>query len=86
MGAIIGHLLLAILESVADLAFFLTGKWLLRLISGGRLVMMPPDTPRSWYPPFKRLPHGQVGVDRDFAMLIALLFWLLVLGLYVSSR
>jgi hypothetical protein len=45
---------------------------------------MPPDTPRSWFPPFKRLPHGQIGVDREFAMLIALLFWVLVLGLYAS--
>jgi hypothetical protein len=86
MGTIIGHLLAAILEAVADLIFFLTGKWLLLLISGGRLVLMPPDTPRSWFPPFKRLPHGQVGVDREFAMLIALLFWISVLALYVSFR
>jgi hypothetical protein len=40
----------------------------------------------GWFPPFKRLPHGQIGVDREFAMLIALLFWVLVLGLYVSFR
>jgi hypothetical protein len=30
--------------------------------------------------------RGQVGIDREFAMLIALLFWALLLGLYVSSR
>jgi hypothetical protein len=86
VNAIVSHFFLAILESVAQLFLFLTGKWLLLLISGGRLTLMPPDTPRSWFPPFKRLPHGQIGVDREFAMLVALLFWVLVLCLYVLFR
>jgi hypothetical protein len=41
---------------------------------------LDPDA-AGWFPP-----HGLIGVDREFAMLIALLFWLLVLGLYVSFR
>ena len=86
MNAIISHFFLGIRESVAQLFLFLTGKWLLLLISGGHSTLMPPDAPRSWFPPFKRLPYGQIGVDREFAMLIALRFWLLVLGLYVSFR
>lgn len=85
MGTIIGQILFVILGSVAELAFLLTGKWLLLLISGGRLVLMPP-APRSWFHPFKRLPNGQVGVDRELSILIALLFWSLMLALYLSSR
>ena len=46
MGAIIGHVFFAILEIVAELVFLLTGKWLLLLALGGRLVLMPSDIPR----------------------------------------
>ena len=42
MGQVIGQFFLAILESLAELFCFFTGKWLLRLIAGGRVVPMPP--------------------------------------------
>lgn len=42
MNAIISHFFLGMLESVAQLFLFLTGKWLLLLISGGRSTLMPP--------------------------------------------
>jgi hypothetical protein len=84
MGAVIGQFILAILESLAELFFFFSGKWLLVLITGGRVIPMPPNTPRSWsLSPFKRLPAGQIGVDAQFVALIALVFWILVgIGLY----
>jgi hypothetical protein len=79
MAHLIAQFFLAILESLAELFFFFTGKWLLLLIAGGRVVPMPPNTPRSWsLSPFKRLPAGQIGVDAQFVALIALVFWILV--------
>jgi hypothetical protein len=42
VNAIISHFFLGMLESVAQLFLFLTGKWLLLLISGGRSTLMPP--------------------------------------------
>ncbi len=48
MAHVIGQFVLAILESLAELFCFFTGKWLLLLITGGRVVPMPPTTPRSW--------------------------------------
>jgi hypothetical protein len=88
MGQVIGQFFLAILESLAELFCFFTGKWLLRLIAGGRVVPMPPTTPRSWsLSPFKRLPTGQIGVDSQFVALIALVFWILVgIGLHLLFR
>ncbi len=54
MAHVIGQFVLAILESLAELFCFFTGKWLLLLITGGRVVPMPPTTPRSWsLSPFK---------------------------------
>jgi hypothetical protein len=49
---------------------------------------MPPTTPRSWSPsPFKRLPNRQIGVDHEFATLMALLFWIVLgVGLYFPFR
>lgn len=86
MGTVIGQFLLILLGGVAELLFLLTGKWLLLLISGGRLLLMPPDAPSNLFRPFKRLPCGQVGVDRQFAILIAALFWSLMLVLYLAYR
>jgi hypothetical protein len=80
----IGQFFLAILESLAELFFFLSGKWLLLLITGGRVIPMPPKTPRSWsVSPVERLPAGQIGVDAQFVALLALIFWILVgIGLH----
>lgn len=88
VGQVIGQFVLAILESLAELFCFFTGKWLLLLITGGRVVPMPPTTPRSWsLSPFKRLPTGQLGVDSQFVALIALVFWILVgIGLHLLFR
>ena len=84
MAHIVAQFFLAILESLAELFFFFTGKWLLLLITGGRVIPMPPTTPRSLsLSPFKRLPTGQIGVDAQFLALIALVFWILVgIGLH----
>jgi hypothetical protein len=86
MSHVIGQFFLAIFESVAELFLFFTGKWLLLLITGGRVVAMPRETPRGWsLSPFKRLRTGQIGVDGQFVALIALVFWILVgVGLYSS--
>ncbi len=80
----IGQFFLAIFESVAELFFFFTGKWLLLLITGGRVIPMPPKTPRNWsLSPVKRLSAGQIGVDAQFVALIALVFWIFVgIGLH----
>jgi hypothetical protein len=84
MGAVLGQFFLAILESLAELFFLFTGKWLLLLITGGRVIPMPPKTPRNWsLSPFKRLSTGQIGIDAQFVALIALVFWILVgIGLH----
>jgi len=82
MAHLVAQFFLTILESLAELLF--TGKWLLLLITGGRVIPMPPTTPRSLsLSPFKRLPTGQIGVDAQFLALIALVFWILVgIGLH----
>jgi len=82
MAHLVAQFFLTILESLAELLF--TGKWLLLLIAGGRVIPMPPTTPRSLsLSPFKRLPTGQIGVDAQFLALIALVFWILVaIGLH----
>jgi len=82
MAHLVAQFFLTILESLAELLF--TGKWLLLLTTGGRVIPMPPTTPRSLsLSPFKRLPTGQIGVDAQFLALIALVFWILVgIGLH----
>jgi len=84
MAHLVAQFLLAILESLAELFFFFTGKWLLLLVAGGRVIPMPPTTPRSWsLSPFKSLQTGQIGFDAQFLALIALVFWILVgIGLH----
>jgi hypothetical protein len=67
--------------SVLQLVGWLTGKWLLPRVSGGRLILMPRDAPSEPFrlAPYKRLPNGQIGVDVLFFSSLAALFYVLII-------
>jgi hypothetical protein len=70
--------------AVLQLVGWLTGKWLLPRISGGRLILMPRDVTREPFElaPYKRLPNGQIGVDvLFFSSLTAFFYVIVIVGL-----
>ena len=72
-----GEFIFAVLQLVG----LFTGKWLLPRVSGGRLILMPLDAPSEPFrlSPYKRLPNGQIGVDRLFFTSLAALFYVIVI-------
>jgi hypothetical protein len=77
----LAQLMLALLQAVAELLCYFTSGPLLPVFTRGRVVVMPSgslDTSR-WFSPCGRLPNGMMGVGGDFAILIALIFWVVVM-------
>lgn len=77
----LAQLMLALLQAVAELLCNFTSRLLLPVFTRGRVVVMPYgslDTSR-WFIPCRRLPNGMIGVGGDFAILIALIFWVVVM-------
>jgi hypothetical protein len=72
------------LFSVLQLIGLFTGKWLLPLVSGGRLILMPRDVTSEpfRFAPYKGLANGQIGVDALLVATLASLFYvILIVGL-----
>jgi hypothetical protein len=59
-----------------DLFCLQTGKRLLPLLSGGRVVLKPSGVRWGWWTLVKRLPDGHIGVDTVCATLTGFGFWL----------
>jgi hypothetical protein len=77
----LAQLMLALLQAVAELLCYFTSRFLLPVFTRGRVVVMPCGSlGRSrWIIPCRRLSNGTIGVDSDFAILIALIFWTVVI-------
>ena len=81
MSELVAQLIVALFQCAAELLCFFTSKILLPVLTGGRVTVMPYDgvgTSR-WLIPCRRLSNGRIGVEGDFAVLIALVFWVAVI-------
>jgi hypothetical protein len=75
------QLIVALLQCAAELLCHFTSKFLLPVLTGGRVTVMPHagfGTSR-WFVPCRRLSNGRIGIEGDFAVLIALVFWVVVI-------
>jgi hypothetical protein len=81
MAEFLAQLMLALLQTVAELLSYFTSKFLLPLFTRGRVVVMPYGSlgTSRWFIPCRRFPNGTICVDGDFAILIALIFWTVVI-------
>jgi hypothetical protein len=77
----LAQLMLALLQAVAELLCHFTSRFLLPVLTRGRVVVMPYGSSGTsrWLVPCRRLPNGTIGVDGEFAILIALIFWTVVI-------
>ena len=77
----LAQLMLALLQAVAGLLCYFTSRFLLPVFTRGRVVVMPYGSPGAsrWLIPCRRLPNGTIGVDGDVAILIALIFFTVVI-------
>ena len=74
------QLIVALFQCVAELLCYFSSRILLPVLTGGRVTVMPYagfGTSR-WFVPCRRLSNGRIGVEGDFAVLIALIFWVAV--------
>ena len=81
MSELAAQLIVALFQCAAELLCHFTSKCLLPVLTGGRVTVMPYagfGTSR-WFVPCRRLSNGQIGVEGDFAVLIALIFWVVVI-------
>ena len=72
-------LLEMILWFVFEYIFYLTGRWLLPLVSFGQMQVLPFTDAGLPGWGFGRLPNGKVEVDPITAGIIGAIFWLIVL-------
>ena len=73
------QLIVAVLECAAEMLCYFTSRVLLPVLTAGRVTAIPYGgfgaSGWSW----RRLSNGRIGVEGDFAVLIALIFWVAVL-------
>jgi hypothetical protein len=81
VAELFAQLVLALFEFAGELLCYFTGKVLLPVLTGGRVTVMPYGSHGASrrFTPYQRLPNGQIGVEGDFAVLIALIFWAAIL-------
>jgi hypothetical protein len=81
MEELFGQLVLGILQGFFEVVCYFTAKWLLPLVSRGRLQVLAPLPPRKWWSirSFTKLPNGQIGVYAEMATLLGVIFWLIVM-------
>jgi hypothetical protein len=77
VAELFAQLVLALFQFAGELLCYFTSKILLPVLTGGRVTVMPYDSfgTSRWFTPCQRLPNGRIGVEGDFAVLIALIFW-----------
>jgi hypothetical protein len=66
----LAQLMLALLQALAELLCYFTSRFLLPVFSVGAT---------RWLISCRRLPNGTIGVGGDPAVLIALIFWIVVI-------
>lgn len=91
VAELFAQLMLALFQFAGEMLCYFTGKVLLPVLTGGRVTVMPYGSRGAshWLVPCRRLPNGQIAVEGDFAVLIALIFWVAVLvggALLLHSR
>ena len=81
VAELFAQLMLALFQFAGEMLCYFTGKILLPVLTGGRVTVLPYGSygPSRWLAPCRRLPNGQIAVEGDFAVLIALIFWAVVL-------
>lgn len=81
MSELVVQLLMALFQCAAELLCHFTSKILLPVATGGRVTVMPYAGAGTshWFIPCRRLSDGRIGVEGDVAVLIALIFWVVVI-------
>jgi hypothetical protein len=89
VAELFAQLVLALFQFAGELLCYFTGKVLLPVLTGGRVTVMPYGSldgslhgslgASRWFTPYQRLPNGRIGLEGDFAVLIALIFWAAIL-------
>lgn len=80
MAELFAQLVLALFQFAGEMLCYFTSKVLLPVLTGGRVTVLPYGsygTSRRFVP--RRLPSGRIAVEGDFAILIALIFWIVIL-------
>lgn len=80
VAELFAQLMLALFQFAGEMLCYFTSKILLPVLTGGRVTVMPYESygKSRWFVP-RRLPNGRIAVEGDFAVLIALIFWIVVL-------
>jgi len=73
---------MALLQFTAELLCDFTSRILLPVFTRRRVTVVPYGAfgTSHWFIPCRRLSNGQIGLEADFAVLIALIFWVVVIG------
>ncbi len=82
VAELFAQLMLALFQFAGEMLCYFTGKILLPVLTGGRVTVLPYGRTYGtsrWFIPYCRLPNGRIAVEGDFAVLIALIFWAVVL-------
>lgn len=81
VAELFAQLMLALFQFAGEMLCYFTSKVLLPVLTGGRVTVMPYGTygTSRRLISYRRLPNGQIAVEGDFAVLIALIFWAAVL-------
>jgi hypothetical protein len=81
VAKLFAQLVLALVQFAGELLCYFAGKVLLPVLTGGRVTVMPYGSLSASRWSYQRLPNGngRIGVEGDFAVLIALIFWAAIL-------
>jgi len=81
VAELFAQLMLALFQFAGEMLCYFTSKILLPVLTGGRVTVMPygrSGASRGLLA-YRRLPNGRIALDGDVAVLIALVFWVVVL-------
>jgi len=80
VAELFAQLVLALFQFAGEMLCYFTSKVLLPVLTGGRVTVLPYGRygTSRWFVA-RRLPGGRIAVEGDFAVLIALIFWAVIL-------
>jgi hypothetical protein len=80
VAELFAQLALALFQFAGELLCYFSSKVLLPVLTGGRVTVMPYGSfgASRWFA-YRRLPNGRLALEGDFAVLIAVIFWTVVL-------
>ena len=81
VAELFAQLVLALFQFAGEMLCYFTSKVLLPVLTRGRVTVLPYGSygTSRWFVPYRRLPSGRIAVEGDFAILIALIFWVAVI-------